>query len=365
MRCHLVYSVPSQRSIIAKLLRRIKQFLQGKGFPLSLIGSRNKVQTQSWPTSTPYSITKNLYTHLSQKMETLLYHLTEPIQIHFKSNDIFIGTPFFPYKPGGNGVTELSISQTRRPKIFALIAPLHCNIIIETSHINKPYLDSINDLIPKADLLFAIMGRYWWDQWEESPYAHWLPKMVRLDLAVDTQDFPRVKTKFNPPGKRRFLFIGRNDPMKGIDFLTKLISESGNFSGGWIGGGPDIPGIPKVSPPRDLIPEFMQRIAERFDFFITTGVADPNPTTILESMSWGFPVICTPQSGYYETTYLRNVYHDNIPRSLEVLEELQYAKEEDLMAMANESRTVVETEYTWDKFNSTIISSLGLQEKYR
>ena len=150
--------------------------------------------------------------------------------------------------------------------------------------------------------------------------------------------FPGLKTKFNPPGKRRFLFIGRNDPMKGIDLLTKLLSEGREFLR-WVDW--RWPGYPRYSqglPTPGSHPEFMQQIAERFDFFITTGVADPNPTTILESMSWGFPVICTPQSGYYETTYLRNVYHDNIPRSLEVLDELQYAKEEDLMAMANEAR---------------------------
>jgi glycosyltransferase involved in cell wall biosynthesis len=361
MRCHLVYSLATTNiSMMHKILRKIKLSMQCLHLPISAIGNRQNVSISLFPRSHPASLIKHLYLCFSSKMQTFVYHLHEKIKIKFQPDDIFIGTPFFPYKPGGNGVTELSISQTRRPKLFALIAPLHCNTIIETSHINKPYLDSINDIIPNANILFAIMGQYWWDQWEESPYAHWLPKMVRLDLAVDTQDFPRVKTKFNPAGKRRFLFIGRNDPMKGIDLLTKLISKDGKFSGGWIGGGPDIQGIPRVSPPRDLSPEFMQQIGERFDFFITTGVADPNPTTILESMSWGFPVICTPQSGYYETTYRRNVYHDNIPRSLEVLEELQYAKEEDLMAMANEARTVVETQYTWDKFNSTIISSLGL-----
>lgn len=293
-------------------------------------------------------------------MTTYLYHLHEKVKIKFKPDDIFLGHPYFPYVEGRKGVTELSIIQKDRPRIFALISPLHCNIAINTHHINKLYLDAVNKLIPETDILFAIMGQYWGDQWKSSPYAHWAPKMVRLDMAIDTKDFPRVKTKLNPPGKRRFLYIGSNDPIKGTGMLTKLFSGEENFQAGWIGSGPEIPGISRISPARPLTLEFMQKIAERFDFFITTGIADPNPTTILESMAWGFPVICTPQSGYYETPYLRNVYHDDIPRSLEVLKELQYAREEDLMAMANEARAVVETEYTWDKFISTIFSTLNI-----
>ena len=104
----------------------------------------------------------------------------------------------------------------------------------------------------------------------------------------------------------------------------------------------------------------MKSVAERFDFFITTGIADPNPTTILESMAWGFPVICTPQSGYYETSYLRNVYHGDIDKSLETLRELQFAPEEVLRRMADEARRTVETEYNWENFMSTIFSAMHI-----
>jgi glycosyltransferase involved in cell wall biosynthesis len=101
-------------------------------------------------------------------------------------------------------------------------------------------------------------------------------------------------------------------------------------------------------------------MAERFDFFITTGIADPNPTTILESMAWGFPVICTPQSGYYETAYLRNVHHEDMGRSVATLRELQFAPEEDLRQMADEARKAAETDYNWEKFVSTIFSTLHI-----
>lgn len=360
MRCHFVYSVPKPKGTINRLYRKARYFLQEQGFPVSLIGSRKHVKTESWPIGTPYSITRKLYENFANKMETLLYHLTEPVKIKFKPDDIFIGHPFFPYSPELKGVTEYSIEQELRPRLFALITPLHCNIDIRNNHISKPFLDAVNQLVPKTDLIFAIMGKYWDDQWDASPYAHWRSKIVRLDLAIDTINFPRLKNNFNPPGKRGYLYIGRNDPMKGIDLLSELLSQVGTVPRGWIGEGPDIPSIPKISEPRALTADFMQQLSERFDFFITTGIADPNPTTILESMSWGFPVICTPQSGYYETSYLRNVYHDNVPRSLEVLKEMQYAKEEDLLKMANEARYSVETEFTWEKFVKTIFSKLNI-----
>jgi len=360
MRCHLVYSIPTLgTTIYNKIKRRVISSLQEIHLPLSGIGNRQSFPLHLFSISSPGSVAKNIYQGFSSRMPTYLYHLHEKVRIRFEPDDIFFGHPYFPYANGQKGVTELSISQKSRPRIFALISPLHCNTGVNTGHINKLYLDAVNELVPQADILFAIMGEYWGDQWQASPYAHWLPKMVRLDMAIDPKDFPRVKTGFNPPGKRRFLFIGRNDPMKGIDLLTTLMSQ-GNFSGGWIGGGAEIPGIPRVSPPRVLTADFMQQIAEQFDFFITTGRADPNPTTILESMAWGFPVICTPQSGYYETSYRRNVYYEDIPRSLEVLRELQYAAEENLIRMAEEARVAMEKEYNWDKFLSTIFSTLGI-----
>jgi glycosyltransferase involved in cell wall biosynthesis len=188
-----------------------------------------------------------------------------------------------------------------------------------------------------------------------------MPKMVRLDMALDTRYFPLVKSRFNPPGKRGYLYIGRNDPMKGTGFLSKLLLRLGNFRCGWIGSGSNIPGIPRISMPQPLTPEFMQRIAEDFDFFITTGIADPNPTTILESMAWGLPVICTPQSGYYETTYRLNIFHDDFDRSLEVLRQVQFADEDYLKNMTEQARNVVVQQYTWDCFVGTICKKIGIE----
>jgi len=354
VKCHFVYAVPA-KGLLREFHRKVCLGFQQVGLPLCWFGNRFNPETKWWPIRSPYENTKHIFQGFSSLMPTVLYDLREQVRCQFSSDDVFLGHPSFPYQPERKGVTELSIEQSRRPRVFALISPLHCDVNIRTKHINKSYLEAVGRLLERADVLFAIMGQYWWDRWPSSPFAHWLPKMVRLDMAVDASLFPRIKKKFKPPGKRGYLYIGRNGPMKGTDFLSRLACAMPESRFGWIGCGEEIKGIPRVSQSRLLTPEFMAKVAADFDFFISPSLADPNPTTILESMAWGFPVICTPQSGYYETSYMKNIYHDDFDRSIDVLRKLQFADENELQLMADEARIIVEKEYTWDKFTTTIL----------
>lgn len=361
MKCHFVYSVPSyNKSLINRISRKMRGILNDASIPVSLITNRNpdEKELDQWPRQSPYTNTKNIYKALSKIYPTYLYHLTEQVKIPIDSDDIFIGHPFFPYRLKGAGVTEFAVSSKVKPKVLALIAPLHCDINIKTTHINREFLEHINGLMPHVNALFGIMGQYWWDQWDKSPYAHWKSKMIRLDMAVDVKDYPFLKKKFNRPGQRKFLYIGKNDPMKGVDFLSKLAHGLKDYEFGWIGRGQDIPNVKRISGPRELSPEYMIKISEEYDFFISPSSADPNPTTILESMAWGFPVLCTPQSGYYETDYRKSIYINDMAKSINALTELQYADEKELMTMANKAREIVETDYNWNKITSTIIQRL-------
>jgi glycosyltransferase involved in cell wall biosynthesis len=189
-----------------------------------------------------------------------------------------------------------------------------------------------------------------------------MPKMIRLDMAVDTGHFPCIKKNFNVSGKRGFLFIGRNDAMKGTDFLSGLARALPEFRFGWIGWGDEIEGVPRISPARALTPDFMAEVAQDYDFFISPSQADPNPTTILESMAWGFPVVCTPQSGYYETSYRKNIFYGDLDRSVDVLRDMQFADEEVLRSAGAEARRVVKQEYSWDVFVQRICTGLRLGE---
>lgn len=363
MKCHFVYSIPFTKGMFGcKILSKIRRVLNGKGLLNVLIKTRqpNDEEMDTWPARHPATVAKFLYCALSGKMPTFLYHLSERARCDFSPDDIFIGHPYFPHKTGGYGVTELAAAEGIRPQKFALISPLHCDILIGGDHINKEYLHDIEKLLPITDVLFAIMGEYWWDKWDSSPFAHWKPKMVRLDMAVEVNDFPRIKKRFNKPGHRGFLYIGVNEPRKGTDFLSNLMEQLGDCPKGWIGPGEEIPNVTRIAKDRPLTPEFMATLVDEYDFFISPSRVDPNPTTILQSMAWGFPVVCTPQSGYYETAYRRNIFLDDIQKSAAVLNELQYADESELIKMADKAREVVVSDYNWDKFTTTILEHLKL-----
>jgi hypothetical protein len=220
-----------------RLRRHVLPRLQRLGLPVSLVGNRQRPDVSFWPRCSPYENTRHIFAGLSRRLPTLLYALDEQVSCNFSEDDVFLGHPYFPALSGKRGVTELSIPRRPRPRTFAVISPLHCETSIATNHLNKAYLDAIDELLTDADVLFGIMGEYWWNRWRESPYAHWLPKMVRLDMGIDVASFPRVKTRFNPPGRRGFLYIGRNDPMKGTDLLSRLAQAVGDFRAGWIGSG--------------------------------------------------------------------------------------------------------------------------------
>jgi len=359
---HFVYSVPSykRKTFIGQAFHSVRTRLFLKGFNVNIVGSR---QPQNnilglWPVQSPFENTKNIYKALSKHAPTNLYHLTEKKLIKFHSNDVFLGHPYFPFTAFEEGVTEYAINCLHKPKTLGLITPLHCNTTLKNNHLNKAYLDHVDKLVRKADVIFGIMGEYWWDEWDKSIYAHWKSKMVRLDMAVDTKHYPFLKKKFNERGQRKFLFIGNNNPNKGISFLEKLADRFGQNNFGWIGSGDEINGVKRIAENMKLTPGYMENIARDFDFFISTSVADANPTTILESMAWGFPVVCTPQSGYYETDYRLNIHSDDLNRSVSILNKLNNMPESELITMSEKARKIVETEYTWDKFTTTIINNI-------
>lgn len=363
MTCHFVYSVPLHIdcSLFARINRKLRRILGDCGIPLGLLSNRQPDSSdfKYWPVQSPSENTRNVYTALSKILPTSLYDLTERVHCNFQQEDIFLGHPYFPHVKGRYGVTEMAFKEKIRPKKLALITPLHCDIDIQTDHINKPFLDDVDRMLPQADLLFGIMGEYWWDRWDTSPYAHWKKKMIRLDMAVDSTRYPRVKRRFNRPGKRGYLYIGNSsDPRKGTDFLSQLMGKLPEFPKGWIGSGPDIPNVPRIHSACQLTADIMSQIAEEYDFFISPSKADPNPTTILESMAWGFPVICTPQSGYYGTFFRKIIYLDDLDKSIAVLNELQTLDEYELQVMADRGREAVERDYNWERFTSIIIENL-------
>jgi hypothetical protein len=193
--------------------------------------------------------------------------------------------------------------------------------------------------------IFAICGPGW-----ESK----LPiGFQRLDLAINQAHYPRLRTKFNPPGKRKFLYIGCTLPEKGTDMLAQIAHELKHIHFGHIGPGL-IPGTHpwgyvECESPRG------QKIVSEYDAVISCGKADANPTTMLEALSWGLVPLCTYESGWSGGWLHRFPYGDieEACRLIDTINESDHLKID---------RTPLDS-YTWQRFYSAIRDVLGGNER--
>jgi hypothetical protein len=309
---------------------------------------RTDLDTSDWPHYSPVSITKNVYETLRSDFDTVLYDYQERGLIQGGKEDILIGHP----DPGDR--RSIWNQSCERGEFAARIAmfPIHHGL----ADINA----GVDRYVPDVDAIWGIMGPYWYDTWDKSVFAHWKSKITRLDMAIDVRQFPRVKKRFNPPGRRKFLYIGSSLPCKGVHLLSILFGLAKRHRCVWLGGrAEEFPNLEKRRGFYSLDADFVTRLAAEVDFFITMGVSDANPTTILEAMAWGFPVCCTPQSGYYNMREIEQLSTTDMQHNIAVLDRLQQSPEEELVERADAARRLVETSYTWERFNRTVLTQLA------
>jgi hypothetical protein len=210
-----------------------------------------------------------------------------------------------------------------------------------------------------ADEFLAITGPYWAKRVAKGPLARWQPRMHPLDLAVDRGDFPRVKRRFNPPGKRRFLYIGYAGWPKNTDYLSKLALRLPGWDFGWLGAakGPAIPGLKRLGRV-DFATAAAKKLVAGYDFMITVGSADANPATILEAMAWGLLPVCSPQSGYEGKPGIVNVPLDDVEGALKVLRGLQAAPDAVLRKRVAANDAALKAHYHWDRFAKDVEQAL-------
>ena len=99
-------------------------------------------------------------------------------------------------------------------------------------------------------------------------------------------------------------------------------------------------------------------MARDYDFFINMSRADAQVTTVLEAMSWGFPVACTPQSGYGREENLFSLSLDDPGQNRGVIERLQQMESRELERISLANRQHVESHYSWARFLGTLERNL-------
>jgi hypothetical protein len=212
----------------------------------------------------------------------------------------------------------------------------------------------VASILPKCDLFLAITGPHWFRTIEDSLCSHWRPKMIHLDLAVDRTDFPPLKRSFGAPGNRRVLYIGHTSRGKNTSYLTEIAALIPDTEFAWIGEGVrPIHGFTSHGFVACDSPAGKDLLAG-FDFFLTVGNADANPTTILEAMSWGMIPICTPTSGYDGIPSIVNVPLGDAAAAAEIVRGLLFASDSDLLAKQSANWRLLDEHYNWDRFAAQV-----------
>lgn len=295
--------------------------------------------------ASPETITRELYKFLSTKKDVAYYDWCTMGCPPMGPDDVIIGHPH------SDPNTIMHNAFKRQLKGKYLIFPLHHGA---PEH-NLPF----DGLVKQADGVLNIMGKYWYDTLENSPFAHWKPKITRVDMAVDASHYPYMRQKFAPPGKRNFLYVGNSNPEKNVGYLGEIMARMPESRLHWYGSYPASGNNITFHGYANLTPDLGRKIVEDCDFFISPSRSDANPTTLLETTAWGIIPTCTKQSGYWEDEVFTNIPIDDPDGAVQVLNRLQHEPEENLLARAKHARSVVESEHSWARFCETVWRVLG------
>jgi glycosyltransferase involved in cell wall biosynthesis len=355
---HFVYSLPTSKG--AYTYHRYYHKLVNKLSvePLYRNNWRNSLAWDLLPLKAPYSISYNILLSLSDNFNIKLYNVTEKVTIKLNNDDIFLGHPmpdFSTKEYNSNAWRTFDKQQVTNQVIFNYPNDSRVFGIAPFNH----SLEQLGWAIPifeKLHHFIAICGNHWIDNLQDSPFAKCFNKISRLDMAIDTSQYPKVKKRFNPKGSRKFLYIGRISEEKNIQELENIAKKYPNFQGGCIGG--EIKGWHKIADQANLTPHLMKILALEYDFFINLSKFDAQATTVMEAMSWGFIPVCTQESGYL----LDDIYcfdKNNTSINLNKVQNLQYIDETFLLYTINDNYNLLLNKYSWNSFNSKIKNYLN------
>lgn len=301
--------------------------------------------------NSPYCITRNVYHFFAQKCRelpnlSLTYHnWTDGGQIQSGPDDIIIGHPNYDI----NTIIQRSFRDSKCRAKFT-IHPIHTRMVED----NMPF----DNLTKAADKFFGICGPYWYDTMQDTPFAHWKEKMVRLDMAVDQNHFPYLKKRINQVQERRFLYIGSDTKHKNLGYLRQIMEKLPERELYWFGGYSEHPlaKLPNVRVTGSVIlnAEMGQGICNACDMMINVSSSDANPTTLLETSAWGLPVACTAGSGYYGGEQFYEIPENNVDAAVNVLRNLISMPEDILDKRRMANINLIDDRHTWPIFCNKI-----------
>lgn len=358
---HLAYTVPLGRTLARRALDKALRLLHVT--PLHRFVHDALIPWQH-PIRAPHSISHNLIDAIRGRgHDVRLYSLYEHTVADIKEDDIFIGQPV----PDGGFGAHRSLLDDHASVTSRTIRefPSARNFIIMPYAHDAQYSTFAKDLFrtnaAAGGGAIFIGGKIWEHDWDiKSPLADIgaLRKVHITEMGIDVDEYPMVKTAFNPKGKRKYFYIGHTAWYKNTPQLERIAAAMPEHSFVHIGGG-ELRGWENRGF-ASLTPAFMQSLAQECDIFVNVSTADPQATTIVEQMSFGFAVACTPETGY-DYPAIATLRTSDTEHNVRVLQNLQDIDEGELLRQTRENRKIVEEKHGWAQFTDKVLDFAGIR----
>lgn len=313
--------------------------------------------------NTTSALAREIGRRLAEDYEVKLHHPNDTGVIIPAQGDILIGHP----NRYRSCLFSRSFAQSGWAKRI-VFAPFSLGMLEDAA--------AIDPLVCVADLYLAITGAYWFDAVDGSAVSHWRHKMMRCDLGVERGHFPKIKSRFNPPGRRRFLYIGNADPMRGGDFLATLADANPELEFGWIRASNSRHCLDDVVEPSTIRlnrrmrasrlkarvlswhrPDGLQIISQ-YDVILSCARSEAMPCEILEAASWGLVPVTTPQCGYEADEWMSHMPLDDVAAASTVLHRLNHCDETELKERQAAGFRILERRYNWDAVSAQVRAAL-------
>jgi len=290
----------------------------------------------------PWSIGNNISLALQDKYKIKNYNWTSIEKINPKKGDILIGH----CHPNPFTVFRRSIKNKNWKK----------KIIIQPYNEDPKQMSHLYDVITECDVFLAICGEYWYNRISKSRFKSWKKKITQIDLGLDVLLYPKIKKKFNKINQRKFLYIGNDYPFnnyaKNLTYLKKISQSVGENNFATIGN----KSIGKIKHYGWLNLQNKKNLnkIKKYDFLIQTSNYDANPSTVLESMSWGLIPVITPQCGYKKEKSIFNIPLNKVSKVCDIVDKLQHVSDQKLKKLQLENWKILKNFYNWAKFRNIV-----------
>ena len=188
-------------------------------------------------------------------------------------------------------------------------------------------------------------------------------KIIEIPAGID-HSWIRDKNKVSVNDKRIFVFVGRNDPLKGIKVLNKVVENivDLNFEFHFVGP------IPKKINKKNIYyhgaiqdEDKLKQILDSADTLVLPSISEGMPNVILEAMSRGLSIIATDVGANSlmvsesNGVLIKNNYFSSV---FEAMKKIISLNKNELIAMKINSIRSIENSFTWDLVCKQLINEI-------